>query len=252
MIGYHGSDETITQIHAGTGNGLYLATEHADAAAYGTVVHTIELADTAQIADWQDLEEAIEATRWIDQDAGVALYDPNEYTTWEIVEMTEIRDHLAATYDGIELEDVNPDGDDHDAILVWNTALLTIKDTPEADLRVSTEGTQYTISYDIAAYSAQDEPSHCFQAITTTGDIASELYVDMTTLVIENIETAEQYRREGIASALFAAAEAQLPEVLHSRPAHRTEEGHGWAEAVGGDTEDIEDEEEDEDEDPWN
>lgn len=118
-------------------------------------------------------------------------------------------------------------------------------------MMVSTEGTQYTISYDIAAYSAQDAPAHRFQAITTTGDIASELYVDMDTLVIENIETASEYRREGIATTLFEAAEEQLPEVLHSRPAHRTEEGHGWAEAVGGDTEDIEDEE-DEDEDPWN
>lgn len=118
-------------------------------------------------------------------------------------------------------------------------------------MMVSTEGTQYTISYDIAAYSAQDEPAHRFQAITADGDIASELYVDMTTLIIANIETDPQYRREGIATALFEAAEKELPQVLHSRPAHRTEEGHGWAEAVGGDTEDIEDEE-DEDEDPWN
>lgn len=127
MIGYHGSDETITQIHTGTGNGLYLATKEADAATYGDVVHTIELSDDAQIADWQDLEEAIEATRWIDADAGVALYDPNEYTTWQLLEMNEVRDHLAATYDGIELGDVTPDGDDHDAILVWNTHHLTIK-----------------------------------------------------------------------------------------------------------------------------
>ena len=118
-------------------------------------------------------------------------------------------------------------------------------------MMVSTEGTQYTISYAIAAYSAQDEPAHRFQAITTNGDIASELYVDQTTLVIENIETAPAYQREGIATALFEAAEKQLPQVLHARPAHRTEEGNGWAEAVGGDTEDIEDEE-GEDEDPWN
>ena len=116
---------------------------------------------------------------------------------------------------------------------------------------ISTEGTTYEITYTVAAYSATDAPAHRFQAITEDGAIASELYVDMTTLVIENIETAAQYRREGIASELFNAAEKQLPEVLHARPEHRTDEGNGWAEAVGGDTEDHDDDT-DEDDDPWN
>lgn len=130
MIGYHGSDETITQIHTGTGMGLYLATEHADAAAYGTVVHTIELADNAKIADWQDIDEAVEAVRWIDEDAGVANFDPADYTHYGLLEITEVRDQLATNgFDGAEVSDVNPDGDDHDAILVWNTAHLTIKET---------------------------------------------------------------------------------------------------------------------------
>jgi hypothetical protein len=130
MIGYHGSEQTITTIHAGTGMGLYLATERADAATYGEIVHTIEISDNANIADWSDLDDAVEATRWIDADAGVALYDPSEYTTWQLLEMNEVRDHLAANgFDGIELEDVNPDGGDHDAILVWNTHHLTIKET---------------------------------------------------------------------------------------------------------------------------
>lgn len=118
-------------------------------------------------------------------------------------------------------------------------------------MMVSTEGTQYTISYAIAAYSAQDEPGHRFQATTPEGEVISELHIDLHTHIITQVETLPAYRREGIATTLFEAAEEQLPEVLHSRPAHRTEEGHGWAEAVGGDTEDIEDEE-DEDEDPWN
>jgi hypothetical protein len=130
MIGYHGSESTLTTIHTGTGMGLYLATEQADAAAYGEIVHTIEISDNANIADWSDLDDAVEATRWIDADAGVALYDPSEYTTWQLLEMNEVRDHLAANgFDGIELEDVNPDGADHDAILVWNTHHLTIKET---------------------------------------------------------------------------------------------------------------------------
>ena len=130
MIGYHGSEQAITTIHTGTGNGLYLATKHADAAAYGPLVHTIEISDDASIADWSDLEEAVEATRWIDEGAGVALYTPDEYNTWELAEMNEVRDHLAAAgFDGMELEDVNPNGDDHDALLVWNTHHLTIKET---------------------------------------------------------------------------------------------------------------------------
>lgn len=115
---------------------------------------------------------------------------------------------------------------------------------------ISTEGTEYTISYAAAPYPGEEHNGdlHRFQAITTDGDIASELYVDMTTLIIANIETASEYRREGIATALFEAAEKQLPEVLHARPEHRTEEGNGWADSVGGDVEDYEDEE---DEDPW-
>lgn len=116
---------------------------------------------------------------------------------------------------------------------------------------ISTEGTEYTITYTVAPYSTNEAPAHRFQAITTNGDIASELYVDTDTLTIFAVETASQYRREGIASELFAAAEKELPEVLHSRPAHRTEEGNAWADAVGGDTEDH-DTDEDEDEDPWN
>lgn len=108
---------------------------------------------------------------------------------------------------------------------------------------ISTEGTQYTISYDVAAYSAQDEPAHRFQATTPTGEVISELHIDLDTYVITQVETLTAYRREGIASELFAFAEKTLPEVLHSRPEYRTDEGHGWAEAVGGDTEDIEDDE---------
>ena len=111
---------------------------------------------------------------------------------------------------------------------------------------ISSEGTTYEIAYAVAPYPGEDEDLHRFQAITDTGAIASELYVAMDTLIIANIETAAAYRREGIATALFAAAEAQLPQVLHARPGHRTPEGWTWADAVGGDTEDY-----DEDEDPW-
>lgn len=115
---------------------------------------------------------------------------------------------------------------------------------------ISTEGTEYEITYAIAPYSAKEASAHRFQAITTGGTIASELYVATDTLTIFAVETDRQYRREGIATELFNFAEKTLPEVLHSRPEYRTEEGHGWAEAVGGDAEDHDDTE-DEDEDQW-
>lgn len=127
MIGYHGSEQTLTHIHAGTGMGLYLATTHDDAAAYGPLVHTLALADTARIADQQHIDDAVEATRWIDEDAGIALYDPADYSAWALLEMNEVRDHLAeAGFDGVELDDVTPEGADHQAVLVWNTRHLTI------------------------------------------------------------------------------------------------------------------------------
>lgn len=107
---------------------------------------------------------------------------------------------------------------------------------------ISTEGTRFEITYAVAAYPGETRPLHRFQAITDSGDIASELYVDPDTLVIANIETASDYRREGIATALFAAAEDRLPEVLHARPKHRTPEGAGWADAVGGESEDADEE----------
>jgi len=127
MIGYHGSEQAITQIHTGTGMGLYLATAEADAAAYAPLVHTIEISDEATIADWQDIDEAVEAVR------EEARFDPADYTHYGLLEITEVRDQLAAAgFDGAEVADINPDGDDHDAVLVWNTHLLTINEIAEA------------------------------------------------------------------------------------------------------------------------
>lgn len=117
---------------------------------------------------------------------------------------------------------------------------------------ISTEGTTYEITYTVAPYAGEstEVDYHRFQAITEDGTVASELHVAMDTLIIANIETAADYRREGIATALFQAAEKQLPQVLHARPEHRTEHGDAWADSVGGDTEDHDDTDED-DEDPW-
>ncbi|MBX6385425.1 MAG: hypothetical protein IRZ07_21040 [Microbispora sp.] len=126
MIGYHGSDTQITTIHGGTGAGIYLATNADDAACYGPIVHTITIADTANIADYRDVMEAVEAVREIGN------FDPAGYSTWALLEMNEVRDYLAAAgFDGAEVDDTTPDGDPHDAILIWNTDLLTITSITE-------------------------------------------------------------------------------------------------------------------------
>lgn len=106
----------------------------------------------------------------------------------------------------------------------------------------SSYGTTYTIAYAIAPYPGETNPLHRFQAISD-GEVISELYVDPATWIIANIETTTDYRGEGIATALYHAALDQLPQVLHARPAHRTPDGHSWAEHVGGGTEHHDDEE---------
>lgn len=128
MIGYHGSGSEITRIHGGTGAGLYLATKQTDAASYGPIVHTITIDDAANLADYSDIDEAVEAVR------EAANFDPADYAGWALLEITEVRDWLAAEgYHGARLDDVTPDGDDHDAILVWTTDLLTITAIDKAE-----------------------------------------------------------------------------------------------------------------------
>mgnify|MGYP001946822483 CR=1 FL=1 len=101
---------------------------------------------------------------------------------------------------------------------------------------VTDYGTAYTIAYALAPYPGELVDLHRFQAVTPTGEVISELYVDPVTWVIASVQTEPEYRGEGIATSLYHAALAQLPQVLHDLPEHRTEDGNGWAEHVGGET----------------
>ncbi len=66
--------------------------------------------------------------------------------------------------------------------------------------------------------------------------VASALYVSNDERrEIVNIETRQDRRGEGLATALFRAADAQVG-IYHAPVAHRTDEGAAWAEAVGGET----------------
>jgi|SRR5690606_12995615 len=123
MIGYHGSETEIATIHGSTGGGIYLATEYADAVTYAPIVHTIVISDDATIADWRDIDEAVEAVH------EAANFTPADYNSWELMEITEVRDWLDANgFDGARLDDTTPNGDPHEAVLVWNVNLLTITD----------------------------------------------------------------------------------------------------------------------------
>ncbi|MBB4963780.1 hypothetical protein [Saccharothrix violaceirubra] len=63
--------------------------------------------------------------------------------------------------------------------------------------------------------------------------VAAELYVFVDTHEIANIETRSDRRGEGLARALYRAADTQVG-VFHAPAGHRTEEGDAFARAVGG------------------
>ena len=67
------------------------------------------------------------------------------------------------------------------------------------------------------------------------GTEASFLLIDADTRKVENVETATTYARQGLASALWVAANAE-GECFHAVEHHRTPEGDAFAQAVGGET----------------
>ncbi len=91
-----------------------------------------------------------------------------------------------------------------------------------------------TITRDIARYSDTDEPSHHW-TMTVDGEVVSELWVDIATGEIGQVETKPSHQGNGYASALYRAAATEI-EIFHAPVGHRTEEGHRFAESVGGPT----------------
>ena len=67
------------------------------------------------------------------------------------------------------------------------------------------------------------------------GTEASFLLIDAGTRKVENIETMNGFTRQGLASALWVAANAEA-ECFHAVEHHRTPEGDAFAQAVGGET----------------
>lgn len=92
-----------------------------------------------------------------------------------------------------------------------------------------------TIVYKVKRYSEHDDLSHVWMIVKEDGVVISELYVDMATYEIRNVETHPDHRFEGHATALWNAASAMLP-VRHATQAHRTDAGNAWATSVGGES----------------
>jgi len=91
---------------------------------------------------------------------------------------------------------------------------------------------EWQIIRDITRYSEYDEPMHHW-ALVIDGEIASELWVDMETGEIMQVETLRKYQRRGYASALYRQAASEMT-IYHAPEAHRTPEGDRFARSVGG------------------
>ena len=72
-------------------------------------------------------------------------------------------------------------------------------------------------------------------SMMTDGTEASFLLIDAGTRKVENVETLTTYARQGLASALWVAANAE-GECFHAVEHHRTPEGDAFAHSVGGET----------------
>jgi len=94
--------------------------------------------------------------------------------------------------------------------------------------------TEYQISYQVACYPYETTPMHCW-TLTVDGEIASRLWVDMTTGEIMNVETEPAHQRNGYASALYRQAASEMP-IYHAPATHRSYAGSRFAESVGGES----------------
>jgi hypothetical protein len=97
--------------------------------------------------------------------------------------------------------------------------------------------TTAAITYQVKPYPHEVALLHSWTITAVDGTVISELYVDMNTLEIRQIETHPDHRGEGHATALWHAAQTQMSDqIRHSHEAHRTDDGNRFAARVGGDT----------------
>lgn len=87
----------------------------------------------------------------------------------------------------------------------------------------------YTITHRTGTYYSEADIMQIIEA-HEDGQLISELYADLETGQIMQVETVEDRRGEGIATALLAHAEDHGIELFHSPAEHCTPEGLAFAE----------------------
>lgn len=85
---------------------------------------------------------------------------------------------------------------------------------------------------DIAKYSEADAPAHRWSMVIDD-ETVSELWVEIGTGEIIQVETSTAHRRNGYAAALYRQAATEIA-IFHAPASHRSFEGNAYAEAVGG------------------
>ena len=94
-----------------------------------------------------------------------------------------------------------------------------------------------TIEYRIGTYYTETTPLHIWTA-AEEGEQIGELYVDIDTEVIMNIQVRPDRQGEGIARRLYETADAQLDCIKHAPAWGCTAAGICFAGAMGGETAD--------------
>lgn len=105
----------------------------------------------------------------------------------------------------------------------------------EATTYTAEWGDTYTITTRTGKYddtNPNDDVSRIIEAHDVDGNLVSHMYLDLTTGQIMQVETREENRREGIATALAQyAVDNDIP-IFHSPEEHCTHEGLGFAYAT--------------------
>lgn len=87
----------------------------------------------------------------------------------------------------------------------------------------------YTITTRIGTYYGEQDDMRIIEAHDENGHLISELYADINTGQIMQVETIEERRGEGIATALVEYADAHDITLYHSPAEHMTPEGAAFA-----------------------
>lgn len=101
--------------------------------------------------------------------------------------------------------------------------------------------TEMVIEQSIGTYYGEAGDMIRFFAIED-GKRIGEMYIDIDRHIIMQIEVDEDRRGEGIATALYEAADAAIDDLMHAPEAACTAEGLAFSQSVGGDRADDMDE----------